>query len=119
MGLLDVALAPLRAVLGSAEQEAEHVFPVQDIEAIQERILDTGEAIRNATESIESHVVALESLAKVVPELVTSVEGLTAQLAAITTVLAPVAAVEQDAAKLGHLFGRRHQGDAPPQQQPS
>src|ERR1700678_4328275 len=114
MGLIDTALSPLRAVLGSVEREAEHAIPVKEIQGIQERVLETGEAIRKATESIEAHVEVLESLASSVPQLTDAVGLLTVQLGGIVEVLKPVAAMEADVAKVGHLFGRRNKGDSAP-----
>jgi hypothetical protein len=112
MGLLGTALTPLRALLGGLEQEAEHTFPVRGIEGIQERVLETGEAIRKATEQIESHVEVLEALASSVPQLTEAVALLTVQLGGIVEVLRPVAAMEADVAKVGRLFGR-HRGEGP------
>jgi methyl-accepting chemotaxis protein len=120
MGLLDTALAPLRAILGSAEQEAEQAFPVQDIEGIQLRVLETVEAIRDATEQIEAHVSMLEKLANSITPLTESVEKLTAQLGVITEVITPVAAAERDVAaaehdvaRVGRLFARhRREADS-------
>jgi hypothetical protein len=120
MGLLDTALAPLRAFLGSAEQEAEHTFPVQDIEGIQSRVLETAEAIKDATEQIAAQVSMLETLANSIAPLTQSVEKLTAQLGVITEVITPVATAERDVAeaehdvaRLAHLFGRRrHEADS-------
>ena len=117
MGLLDLAFAPLRAILGSAEREAEEVLPVRDIEAIQTKVLDTAEAIRHATESIESQIQVIETLATSVPPLTQAVEQLTMQLVEITRVLAPVSAVERDISRVGHLFGRRGSGRAAPTDQ--
>jgi hypothetical protein len=112
MGLLGTALTPLRVLLGSIEREVEHTIPVKGIEGIQERVLETGEAIRKATEQIEQHVEVLESLASSVPQLTEAVGLLTVQLGGIVEVLRPVAAMEADVAKVGRLFGR-HRGDAP------
>jgi hypothetical protein len=107
VGLLDVALAPLRAVLGGAERETEHLLPVRDIEEIQARVLSTAESIRRATESIESHIQVVEVLASSIPPLTEAVERLTVQLSELNGVLAPMAGVERDVSRLEHLFGRR------------
>lgn len=111
MGLLDLALAPLKAVIGSAERDIE--VPVRDIEHIQTRVLGTAEAIRQATESIESHIEVLETLANSIGPLTESVDRLTAQLAEINTVLAPVAATEREISRVEHFFGRRRQPPSP------
>ncbi len=107
MGLLDLALTPLRMLLGQAEQEAEEVLPVREIEEIQNRVLDTAESIKRATESIESHVLVVESLATSIAPLTEAVADLTRQLAAINEVLAPLAGVERDVTRIEHLLGRR------------
>jgi hypothetical protein len=129
MDILGAAFRPLRAVLGVAEQEAEQVLPVRDIEAIQRRVLDGVEAVRQATESIESHVEVLETLATSLPPLTDAVTQLTVQLGDILTVIAPLAAVERDVARAEHfLFRRRGRGgdarppdapDAPPSDPPA
>jgi chromosome segregation ATPase len=122
MGLLDIVLAPLRGILGSAEHEAEQAFPVQDLEQIQSRVLETADAIRDATEQIEAHVAVLETLATSIAPLTVSVEKMTTQLGVIAEVLAPLAAaehdvgsaehdvesVERDVSRIEHLLGRRH-----------
>ena len=113
MGLIDNALSPLRAILGSVEREAEHAIPVKGIQQIELRVLETGEAIRKATEQIEQHVEVLESLASSVPQLTEAVALLTVQLGGIVEVLRPVAAMEADVAKVGRLFSR-HKGDNTP-----
>jgi methyl-accepting chemotaxis protein len=114
MGLIELALAPLRAVIGGAEHEAEHVLPVRDIEEIQARALDTAESIKRATESIESHVrvvetlaTSLEPLAQSIGPLTEAVAALTHELASINEVLAPLAGAERDLTRVEHLFGRR------------
>ena len=131
MGLVDVALGPIRSVIGTAEHEAEHAMPVRDIEEIQQQILEGVNAMRHATESVEAHIEVVEALAAAVPTLTAAVVSLTEQLGQITRVLAPVAAVEQDFAKteqevvraehvasrLGGLFGRHPTGDAEAAQQ--
>lgn len=107
MRLFDLALAPVRYVLGGAEHEAEAVLPVRDIEDIQTRVLDTAESIKRATESIESHVIVVESLATSIGPLTDAVADLTRQLAEINQVLGPLAGVERDVSRLEHVFGRR------------
>ncbi len=114
MSLLDAVTAPLRALLGDVEREVEKEVPVHGIEQIQERILDTEQAIRSATESIADHVEAIETLAVSLPPLVVAVEALTAQLTEITKVLAPVAVAEQDMAKVGRFLHHRHDPPAEP-----
>jgi hypothetical protein len=115
MGLLDLALAPIRAVLGGAEDEVEHMLPVRDIEHIQARVLETAEAIKGATESIESHVAVIETLATSVQPLTLAVEQLTVQLVELTKLLAPVAAAEREVSRVGHLFSRHHDLPASPE----
>jgi hypothetical protein len=120
MGLLDIALAPLRSLLGAAEQEAEHVFPVRDLEDVEQRVLETAQAVRRATESIEAHVAVVETLATSLPPLTEAVTQLTVQLGEILKLTAPLAALEHDVgaaerriSRVEHLFGRgRH--DEPP-----
>jgi len=117
MGLLDLAFAPVRAVLGVAEREGEKALPVRDIEQIQTKVLETAEAIRLATETIEQHVEVVETLATSVPPLTTAVEQLTLQLVELTKLLAPVAAAERDVARVEGFFSRRHRhepADPPP-----
>jgi hypothetical protein len=114
VGLLQIALAPLRSVLGVAESEAEHVLPVRDIEDIQRRVLEGVEAVRGATESIESHVEVLESLATSLPPLTDAVTQLTVQLGELLTVIAPIAAVERDVARAEHFFTRHRRRDPGP-----
>ena len=119
MGLTDIAMRPLRVVLGSAEHEVEDVLPVRDIEDIQSQILDGVGALRRATESIESHVAVVEALAATLPVLTAAVQELTAQLAEIVAVLAPVTEAEKEMAKveheltrpLGALLGRHHRDE--------
>jgi chromosome segregation ATPase len=111
MALIDVALAPLRAMLGSAEREAESVLPVRDLEEIESRVLETAESIKAATESIESHVAVVETLATSVTPLTDAVVELTRQLAQLNTVLAPLAGAERDVSRIEHLFGRRHHAE--------
>jgi chromosome segregation ATPase len=106
MGITDIAMRPLRVLLGSAEHEVEDAMPVREIEEIQTQILDGVGALRRATESIESHVEVVEALATTLPLLTAAVQELTAQLAEIVTVLAPVTEAEQEMAKVEHEFSR-------------
>jgi hypothetical protein len=115
VGILGIALRPIRSVIGAAEHEAEVVTPVREIEEIQKQILDGVGAMRRATESIEAHVEVVDTLANTLPTLTAAVQELTEQLAAVVTVLAPLSAAERDVAKvereftrLGGLFGVHH-----------
>jgi chromosome segregation ATPase len=125
MGLIDLATAPLRYVINEVtEHEAEVVSPLRDIEEIQTHVLAASVAIKQATEQIEKHVAVIETLAtslepltvavakladqmQALPELSRSVSELTAKLDVVAEVLTPLALVEQDAARVGHLFSRR------------
>jgi len=118
MSLLDLALAPLRAVLGSAERETESVLPIKEIEKIQTDVLSTAESIRRATESIEAHVAVIETLATSVAPLTQAVAQLTEQLAQINAALAPLENAERDLSRLEHLFGRHRGGEAPSPKRP-
>jgi hypothetical protein len=111
VNLLDVAFAPLRAVLGGAGREVG--TDLRDIEHIQTRVLDTAESIKRATETIEAHVVVIESLVGAIPPLTQAVVELTRQLAELNQVLAPMAGVERDVSRFEHLFGRRRQQSPP------
>jgi chromosome segregation ATPase len=106
MGITDLAMRPLRVLLGSAEHEVEDALPVREIEDIQTQILDGVGALRRATESIESHVEVVDALATTLPVLTAAVQDLTAQLAEIVAVLAPVTEAERDMAKVEHEFSR-------------
>jgi uncharacterized protein YoxC len=112
MGLLDLAFAPLRAALSTAERDV--AGEVKEVEHIQHRVLDAAEAIRDATESIESHVEVIETLANSISPLAESVNRLTAQMAELNKVLAPVARAERDVSRLEHLFGRHRQEPSSP-----
>jgi hypothetical protein len=114
MGLVDIALAPLRGLLSSAEREAEQTFPVQDLEGIQTQVLETVEAVRDATEQIAAHVAMLETLADSITPLTQSVEKLTVQLGLIAAVLTPMAGAERDVSRLSHLLHHRPQDDPTP-----
>jgi methyl-accepting chemotaxis protein len=118
MGLLDIpltALRPLRAMLNAVQDQAEETVPgVEEIEGIQTKVLDTVEAIQDATEQIEAHVAVLETLATSIDPLTQAVEKLVAEMAVISAALAPLAAAEHgaaeaehDLARISHLFGRR------------
>lgn len=125
MGLIDLATAPLRYVINEVtEHEAEVVSPLRDIEDIQTHVLAASVAIKQATEQIEKHVAVIETLAtslepltvavakladqmQALPELSRSVSELTAKLDVVAEVITPLALVEQDAARVGHLFSRR------------
>lgn len=113
MGLLDMAFAPLRAALSTAERDL--AGEVHEVEHIEHRVLEAAEAIRDATESIESHVEVIETLANSISPLAESVNRLTAQMAELNKVLTPVATAERDVSRLEHLFGRhRHEASSPP-----
>jgi methyl-accepting chemotaxis protein len=136
MGLIDLATAPLRYVINEVtEHEAEVASPLRDIEEIQTHVLAASAAIREATGQIEKHVAVIETLVtslepltaavakladqmQALPELSRSVSELTAKLDVVAEVLTPLALVEQDAARVGHLFSRRrsasHPVEAPP-----
>lgn len=123
MGLLDGVinggLAELRKLLGVVEQETEDVLPVKDIEEIQTRVLDSVEAIRDATEQIEAHAAQLESLVNTLPVLTAAVQDLTKELGVIAEVLAPIASAERDVSKLSHLLGRHRREEPAPNAVPS
>ncbi len=106
MGLVDLALGPLRAVLGSAEHEAEEemeeVLPVAKIAGIQEQLLDGMTALRKTAESIELHVAAIDSLAAALPPMTEAVAALTARLGELVELMAPIAAAERDVAAVKH-----------------
>jgi hypothetical protein len=108
MGLLDLALAPLRRLAGAVEHEVVERTTVDD------RILDGVEAVRRATDSIERHVEVIETLATSLPPLTESVTRLTEQLNQLMALTAPLAAAEREVSRLEHLFGRhRHHPDDP------
>lgn len=118
MGLVDLALGPLRSVLGSVEQEAEEhveqVLPVAEIAGIQEQILDGMNALRRAAESIEAHVAVVDQLGDALPPMTEAVTQLSARLGELMEVLAPIAAMERDieraerdVTRATHFFRRR------------
>jgi hypothetical protein len=110
MGLLDIALAPIRSVLGTAERG------VLDHTTIDEKILDGVEAMRRTTESIEKHIEVVEALAASLPPLTESVTRLTDQIGELLRLTAPLAAAEHDIERVEHLFGRhRHHDEQRPE----
>lgn len=113
-GVINGGLAQLRKLLGVVEQETEDVLPVKDIEEIQTRVLDSVEAIKDATEQIEAHAAQLEALVDTLPVLATAVQELTRELGVIAEVLAPLANAERDVSKLSQLLGR-HRREEPAQ----
>jgi chromosome segregation ATPase len=119
MGLLQTALAPLRAILGGAEHEAEEALPVRDIREIQTEVLGTAESIKSATESIEAHVLAFESLATSIEPLTAAVVDLTRQLSEINQALAPVTGLERDVSMIERAFGRHRQHDPAAPEEPA
>lgn len=118
MSLLDLALAPLRAVLRSVERETESVLPIKDIEKIQTEVLSTAESIWRATESIDAHVAVIETLATSIAPLTQAVAQLTEQLAQINAALAPLESAERDVSRLEHMFGRHRRAEAPVPERP-
>ena len=78
-------------------------------------MLDAVNAIGDATASIEHHVEVIETLATSVDPLRASVDRLTDTMQELVAMLAPLAAVEHDAHRVGHLFGRHRHDDQPEQ----
>jgi len=93
--VLDFATRPIRALLGSAEQDV--VQPLQETREIEGHILEAVEAIHSATASIEQHVAVIETLATSVGPLTSSV-----------VLLAPMAQAEREVHRVEGFFGRRH-----------
>ena len=86
-------------------------FLVQQIEAHVE-VIDT---LVSSLVPLTAAVTRLTDEMASLPALTESVASLTAKLDVVADVLAPLAHAEQDAARVGHLFGRRRQvAPAPP-----
>lgn len=117
MGLLDLALAPIRAVVSAGERDVTH--EIREVEHVEHGVLDTAGSIRDATESIEKHIAVLDTLASSIGPLTESVNRLTAQMAELNQVLSPMAGAEREISALEHVFGRhRHEPGSSPSGSP-
>jgi hypothetical protein len=115
----DVFTAPLRALLGAAEQTEQQVVrhtPLHETAELEEKLEGAVAAIHRSTDSLEQHIVVLEKLADSLAPLTQSVTRLTDQLEPLLQLAKPLGAAEQRVAsaeheisRVGHLFGR-HRG---------
>ena len=113
MGPLDLLTAPLRSLLGTTENVERDAHTLLSESGELERQLEEAVAsIHRASESMEHHVAVVETLASTVPKLSESVNALVEEMHALNSTLKPIASGERDLSKLGHLFGRRHAGEA-------
>lgn len=109
--MLDFFLKPLRSLLGASEREVAAHSPFEQTE---ENILDTVNAVREATDSIEHHVEVIETLATSVGPLTESVNRLTTTMADLVTILGPLAAAEHGVESVERHFFRRHRQETTP-----
>lgn len=114
MGPLDFLTAPLRSLLGSTEDmERDAHTMLSESGELEHQLEEAVASIHRTAESMDRHVAVVETLASSVPALTDSVNALVNELHGLLEALAPVAAVERDASRLGHLFGKRHPEAAP------
>jgi len=118
MGPLD----PLRWLLGGAERaeaEAARHSPVGETRELEAKLGEACVAAHRAAESLEQHVEVIAGLADSLVPLTDSVTRLTDQLNQLMHITAPLAAVERDASRFEHLFGRRRRGQTAPGASPA
>lgn len=117
MALLDSVTGLLRSALGMAESEGSEALshtPMQDARLAEEHLKELVGALHRAADSAEREVEVVEGLAHSLPPLTEAVTVLSGQITELMAVLAPLAAVENRASRVEHLFGRRRHGDEPP-----
>jgi hypothetical protein len=117
VGPLDFLTAPLRSVLGRAEQAEREVVahsPVGETRELERRLADAVAAVHTAAKSIDRQVEAFESLASSLTPLTESVTKLTDQLGELLHLTAPLEAVERDVSRVERLFGRGRRPAEPP-----
>jgi hypothetical protein len=117
----DLFTAPLRSLLGVAEQTEHEVVshtPLHETAELEDKLERAVGAIHRSTDSLEQHIAVLEKLADSLSPLTESVTRLTDQLAPLLEIARPlgeaerdVASAERELSRVGHLFGRhRHDG---------
>ncbi|MGN6166916.1 MAG: hypothetical protein ACTHQQ_01920 [Solirubrobacteraceae bacterium] len=108
MGPLDLLTAPLRSLLGTAEDmERDTSSLLSESGELERQLQEAVASIHRASESMEHHVAVVETLAATVPMLTDSVSALVDEMHALNATLRPVASGERDLSRLGHLLGRR------------
>ncbi len=110
-GPLDLFTAPLRSLLGVAEQDAVRRSPLHEAAELQDRWEEAVSELHRAADSMERHVAVVETLAQSVPALTDSVNALVRELNGLLTVVAPIAGAEREVSRVEHLFGRRKRPD--------
>jgi HAMP domain-containing protein len=120
----DVFTAPLRSLLGVAEQTEQQVVshtPLHETAELEAKLEGCMTAIHRSTDSLEQHIAVLEKLADSLAPLTQSVTRLTDQLEPLLQLAKPLGAAEQHVAsaeheisRVGHLFGRHHRDAEPP-----
>jgi hypothetical protein len=123
MGPFDLLTAPLRSLLGIAEDAETEVVrhsPLHQTAELEEKLERAVGALHRSADSLEQHIAVVEKLADSLAPLTESVTRLTDQLAPLLQLARPlgeaeahVAAAEREVSRVEHLFGRRHRHDAP------
>lgn len=110
-GPLDLLTAPLRSLLGAAEQDVAKRSPLHEAGELERRLEEAASALHRAADSAERHVAVVETLAQSVPALTDSVTALVQELHGLLTVLAPIEGAEREISRVEHLFGRRKRSE--------
>jgi hypothetical protein len=116
MAPLDFLTAPLRSLLGVAEQAESDVVrhsPVHETHELEQKLGEAVAAVHRSADSLDRHIAVLETLADSLAPLTESVTRLTDQLQPLLRIASPLGAAEREASRVEHLFGRRHRHDEP------
>ncbi len=120
----DVFTAPLRSLLGVAEQSEHEVVshtPLHETAELEAKLEGCVTAIHRSTDSLEQQIAVLEKLADSLAPLTESVTRLTDQLEPLLQLARPLGAAEQRMAgaerevlRAGHLLGRHRDAEPTP-----
>jgi hypothetical protein len=114
---LDFLTAPLRSLLGVAEQAEHEVVqrsPLQTTHELEQHLADAVTAVHRSCDSMERHIAVLETLADSLAPLTESVTRLTDELAPLVKLANPVGAAEREVGKVEHFFSRHRHEEATP-----
>jgi hypothetical protein len=112
----DIFTAPLRSLLGVAEQSEQQVVshsPLHETRELEARLSDAVTAVHRSADTLEQHIAVIERLADSLAPLTESVTRLTDQLQPLLEIARPLGEAEREVGRVEHFLGRRRHHDVP------